>query len=187
MINYNKYLQKGIFYTTYLEKVKNDILEKKPLFEYSELNIKRMERLNKTFHLTEDQAKKLNSLDNNFSILIISEGWCGDASQILPIINAIANELRVEMRIVFRDENEELMEQYLTNSSKSIPIIIIVDTNANKEIAHWGPRPMAGKELLRKHKESKEQYDADVFHIELQKYYNTNKGEDIFNEFIGIL
>ena len=98
------------------------------LTNYSKLNDARMNRLDKTIKLTDEVVSKLENLDHRYIWLVISEGWCGDAAQILPVINkmALASNKKIDLRIVLRDENEELMNQYLTNGGKAIPKVIVI-------------------------------------------------------------
>ena len=87
-----------------------------------------MNRLDKTMKISEENSVKLKSLEREYIWLVISEGWCGDAAQLLPIVNKMAIESgKIELSIVLRDENDALMNLFLTNNSKSIPIVIIVD------------------------------------------------------------
>ena len=70
----------------------------------------------------------MSQLKDNFTLLVLAEGWCGDAAQILPVINKIAEySSLIDLKVVCRDENPELMDQFLTNGSKSIPKVIIID------------------------------------------------------------
>src|SRR6476659_6576681 len=74
-------------------------------------------------------------------LLVIAEDWCGDASNTVPIIARFAASVPgFELRVIMRDQHPEVMDQYLTNGSRSIPIIIVLD-EAFQEIGHWGPRP----------------------------------------------
>ena len=95
------------------------------LVQYSKLNFSRMKRLVKTAKLSEEILSKLSEIQTPQKWLLISESWCGDAAQNLPFFNlmASANE-NIELRIVFRDENLELMDEYLTNGGRSIPKLI---------------------------------------------------------------
>lgn len=183
-----KYLDKGIGYNAYKEKViqgLNDDPNQK-YASYIELNLQRMSRLEKKFSFNELQLKKLDQLKNRkFHLLIISEGWCGDAAQILPIVQGMVNHLPlVEESIVFRDENPKLMDAYENNGSRAIPILIGLDPTNCSEIFHWGPRPKKGQALLKKHKDHPEEYPSEQFYKDLQKYYNQNKGLDIFDELL---
>jgi hypothetical protein len=74
-------------------------------------------------------------------LLVIAEDWCGDASNTIPILDRLTKLTPgLEMRIVRRDQHPELMDRYLTNGSRSIPIVIVLDEEL-REIGHWGPRP----------------------------------------------
>jgi len=189
-MNLLPYLEKGLSYPDYLRKIEDQLydLEKsgdeKGYAKYYSINLKRIERLDHNFQLSDEQKEKLKSTNPNFKLLIISEGWCGDAAQSMPVVNVMMNELGVEQKIVLRDENPELMDAYLTDGSRSIPVYIGVDANGN-EIFRFGPRPKAGMEMLKKHKENPETYTDDEFHKDLQVWYNHDKGESIFNEFLN--
>jgi len=186
-LNLIPYLEKGISYEYYLIRVKYqmDHLQSEgdpnAYVQYYSLGLTRMERWNKTFQLSDDQISRLEKITPNFQVLTISEGWCGDASQILPIVDIIFKQLGVEHKIVFRDENLELMDEFLTHGARSIPIVIGVDKEGN-EIFRFGPRPVYGMELLKKNKENPEEYSTHQFHKDLQIFYNQDKGKAIFNE-----
>lgn len=188
-MNLQAYLDKGISYDEYLEKVKFQMNEMKAegdpknYVQYYFLGLTRMERWNKTFQLSDEQKDRLNTISSDFKLLSISEGWCGDASQILPIIEKIASEKGIEHKIVFRDENPELMSAYLTDGAQSIPIIIGVNQDGSEKF-RFGPRPKEGMEFLKKHKENPEAYPSHDFHKDLHQYYTQNKGQDIFNELL---
>ena len=113
------------------------------LTNYSSLNETRMNRLDKTIKISDENILKLKSLKRDYIWLVISEGWCGDAAQILPIINKMDLETdKVELKIVFRDENDEFMNLFLTNRSKSVPKLVIIDKDNGSVVNSWGPRPM---------------------------------------------
>jgi hypothetical protein len=74
-------------------------------------------------------------------LLVIAEDWCGDASNTVPIIAKLADQAPgLELRVILRDQNPDVMDQYLTNGTRSIPIVIALD-ESSEEIGHWGPRP----------------------------------------------
>lgn len=74
-------------------------------------------------------------------LLVIAEDWCGDASSTVPVLAKLAaNTPGVELRIILRDQHPEVMDRYLTNGSRSIPIVIALD-DEYRELGHWGPRP----------------------------------------------
>jgi len=187
-------LLKGITYSDYRNKIKNllskglstGIEQSEALFDYSLLNDKRMDRLDKTLKVSEDTLNSLNQLNENFTFLVIAEGWCGDAAQIVPILNKIAeSSSHIDLKIVLRDENEELMNQFLTNGSKSIPKTLIIDKN-NKVINSWGPRPSIATRMVMDYKEKTGVLDAE-FKKDLQIWYNKDKGNNTQKDLIELL
>ncbi|WP_284141467.1 MULTISPECIES: thioredoxin family protein [unclassified Virgibacillus] len=82
-----------------------------------------------------DQLKK-----RKLRVIVLTEDWCGDAMLNIPILLRIAEQTAMDVRFLFRDENLELMDNYLTNgTARSIPIFIFID-EAGREVARWGPR-----------------------------------------------
>jgi hypothetical protein len=74
-------------------------------------------------------------------LLVIAEDWCGDASSTIPILAKLADAVPgYELRVILRDQHPDVMDRYLTNGSRSIPIVIALDEQF-RELGHWGPRP----------------------------------------------
>jgi hypothetical protein len=74
-------------------------------------------------------------------LLVLAEDWCGDASSTIPMVAKLADQVPgLELRVLRRDEHLDVMERYLTNGSRSIPIVIALDEEF-RELGHWGPRP----------------------------------------------
>ena len=157
------------------------------LLHYTELNEARMHRLDKTMKVTDDVKFFLENLNSDFIWLVISEGWCGDAAQILPIINKMAlTSNKINFRIVLRDDNEALMNNFLTNGSKSIPILILLEKDTLKVINHFGPRPKPAIDLVKNYKEKFGIIDETI-KTDLQKWYLQDKGVSTQQEIIGLL
>ena len=157
------------------------------LTHYSILNETRMNRLDKTIKISEDTIVKLKNLKRDYIWLVISEGWCGDAAQIVPILNKMAEQSeKIELRIVFRDENEELMDLFLTNKTKSIPKLIIIDKETGSVVNHWGPRPKGAVNLIQNYKEQHGFID-ETAKAELQMWYLHDKGISTQNEVIKMM
>lgn len=80
--------------------------------------------------------------------VVLTADWCGDAMLCVPILMRVAEAAGIELRFLIRDENLELMDQYLTNGkSRSIPIFIFIDP-AGEERAVWGPRAPEVQRLI---------------------------------------
>jgi len=190
----NNSLKKGTSYLAYRTLIKNLLTQEKStgdnqsedFLNYSKLNDKRMDRLDKTLKISEETAASIISLKNDFTFLVIAEGWCGDAAQILPVLNKISEaSSKINLKIVLRDENEELMNQFLTNGSKSIPKIIIVDNQSNV-INSWGPRPSIASKMVLDYKEKNGSLDAE-FKKNLQVWYNKDKGSNTQEDLVKLL
>lgn len=158
------------------------------LTNYSKLNDARMNRLDKTIKLTDEIVLKLENLDHRYIWLVISEGWCGDAAQILPILNkmALASHKKIDLRIVLRDENEELMNQYLTNGGRAIPKVIVICKEAGIVRADWGPRPKGASELMANYKKEVGVIDEKI-KTDLQLWYLADKGVSVQEELMQII
>ena len=192
-------IAKGLFnshpYLEYRKLVSDLLLENKStgneqsddLTNYSTLNETRMNRLDKTMKISEENSVKLKSLEREYIWLVISEGWCGDAAQLLPIVNKMAIESgKIELSIVLRDENEALMNLFLTNNSKSIPIVIIVDKQTGELMGHWGPRPRGAISLIQDYKKEFGVVD-ETAKTNLQLWYLHDKGISTQNELLELM
>jgi hypothetical protein len=74
-------------------------------------------------------------------LLALSEDWCGDAVNILPVVALMAEAApNLDFKVLERDGNPDLMDAHLTRGTRSIPIIIVFDPSF-EELAWWGPRP----------------------------------------------
>lgn len=187
-------LNNTISYSAYRNLIKTLIAENKSTgieqseerLTFSVLNDKRMDRLDKTLKISEKTQNSLENLSKGFTFLVIAEGWCGDAAQILPIINKVAEASdKIDFRIVLRDENEDLMNKYLTNGSKSIPKVLILDQE-NNVMDSWGPRPSVASKMVVDYKALNGSLD-DEFKKNLQIWYNQDKGNNTQDELIGLL
>lgn len=188
-------LAQSYTYENYRSRVKNLLAEGKSsgdeqsddLLHYSQLNETRMNRLDKTIKITPENEEQLKNLKSAYIWLVLSEGWCGDAAQLLPIMNKMAQlSDKIDLQIVFRDENPELMNLYLTNGGKSIPKLIILEKNTLDVIAHWGPRPTGASELIKNYKEQHGVVD-ETAKTELQLWYLNDKGVSTQNEIMALL
>lgn len=157
------------------------------LLQYSTLNEIRLRRLDKTISVPKEVSAKLKDLENEYIWLVIAEGWCGDAAQILPILNKMALETdKIDLRIVFRDLNDELMRHFLTNGSRAIPKLIIIDKESGKVCKHWGPRPKGASDLIKNYKEQFGVVDTEA-KTQLQLWYLHDKGLSVQNEVLEIM
>jgi hypothetical protein len=182
-------------YSEYRKLVSDLLLEGKStgneqsddLKHYSELNETRMNRLDKTIKITDENSLELKNLKSEYIWLVISEGWCGDAAQLLPIINRMAIDSgNIELKIVLRDENDELMKLFLTNKKKSIPVMVVVDKETGSVLGKWGPRPKGATDLITDYKKEFGVID-ETAKTNLQLWYLHDKGISTQEEIINLM
>ncbi|MEO8226653.1 MAG: thioredoxin family protein [Gemmatimonadota bacterium] len=117
-------------------------------------------------------------------LLVIVEDWCGDASNTVPLLAKLAAESpRVEVKVVRRDEHPEIMDQYLTGGSRSIPIIIALDAHYN-ELGHWGPRP---SELQAFVMASRDTVPKAELYPQVRRWYARDRGETTLREVFALV
>jgi hypothetical protein len=153
---------------------------------YSKLSERRMKRWDKVFKFTEEDKVFLQEWSRPITFLTISEGWCGDAAHALPILNKITEASEhLTLKIVLRDDNEELMDEFLTNGGRAIPKLIAL--NEDLEVLFtWGPRPTTATQLVNEYKELHGKLTPE-FKEDLQKWYNKDKGQTIVKDIIAKL
>ena len=112
------------------------------LLNYSKLNNSRMKRLDKTFAVSEKTEENIRNFSKNQIWIVLTESWCGDAAHALPVINKITESSgNISLRVLLRDENEALMDKFLTNGNKSIPKLIMLDADT-KELVDTGDQDL---------------------------------------------
>ncbi len=164
------------------------LVQTEELTYYTELNEARMHRLDKTINITDGNCALLKTLSKHYIWLVLTESWCGDAAQILPILNKITLESdeKIFMKLVLRDKNEKLMNHFLTNKGKAIPKLIIIDKATGSVVGDWGPRPQGAIDLIEDYKKKFGVID-DKVKTDLQLWYLRDKGISTQNEIIQLL
>jgi hypothetical protein len=194
MKTFSEYFEKGLSFLEYQDLAKQLLSENKTsglnqsqeMVDFSKLNIHRMDRILKKGEIGIDTQKSFQKISEPVFILAISEFWCGDAAQNIPWIYLMSKDIpEIKFRIVFRDENPELMDAFLTNGSKSIPKVILL--NSKMEVCGtWGPRPTSAQNLILENKTSNALTKEDL-DKKLHLWYALNEGKEIQSEFCSLL
>jgi len=112
-------------------------------------------------------------------LLVIAEDWCGDASSTVPVVAKLAATVPgLELRVILRDQHPELMDQYLTNGSRSIPIVIALDESYH-ELGHWGPRPRELQAWVMEHRLT---VPKSELYPQVRQWYARDRGETTLRE-----
>jgi hypothetical protein len=185
-LDYKHYFEKAISYEKYLENFQYEISigEASPFAQYLPQNWQRQSRLDRKIKLSERLQKAIENIRGPINWLVISEHWCGDASQIIPIIAKAAaeSEGKINLRLIYRDENEALMNAHLTDGkSRSIPMLIQLDENY-KVIDTYGPRPAEAQKLLKTLLSKGEDYM-----VPLHSWYAKDKQQSIQSDLVQLL
>ncbi len=124
------------------------------LLDYARLNLSRMARLEKTARLTDESLGFLkNEVKTPVVWLTVTEGWCGDAAQIVPVLEKMAAENPlIEHVLILRDQNLEIIDAFLTSGGRAIPKVIFLEKSSGKVLGAWGPRPAEAQNLMEKFK-----------------------------------
>lgn len=189
-----KYIEKAMTFAEYVKLIDDLLLDGKTtgpsqseeMFNYGKLNRQRMHRLEKTTELNDSLKTVVKSGGRRMIWLILTEGWCGDAAQNIPVIEKIAAESNnIETRYLLRDENSGLMDRFLTDGGRAIPKLIALDAETLEELGSWGARPAAAREL---YNQMKAQGLAKSLMMEnLQRWYNADGSQSIQVEFESLL
>ena len=184
------YLEKAISYQAYTTLI-TDLLaqdrttgpdQSAAMVHYTQLNQQRMHRLDKVIELLPEAATLIRSITLPQTWLVLTEAWCGDAAQSVPVMHALAalNPL-IGLKFLLRDENPALMDRYLTNGvSRSIPKLIGIDTTTSEQLFVWGPRPAALQHIFLQMKAEGMEFHG--IKEELQRWYNKDKTATIQQE-----
>ncbi len=145
------------------------------LTQYTQLNVQRMQRLDKTTVLMPELRAAVQENPKSYYWLIITEGWCGDAAQIVPVLERIADasEGKIQTRYFLRDTNPDFIDAHLTNGGRAIPKLVILEKDTLTEVAEWGPRPQPAQQLYGSLKEAQTPFEE--LSTQLHTWYAKDK------------
>jgi hypothetical protein len=187
-INYKAYFEQGVDYDQYAQgmrdKAQHAVVDEMDV--YIPMNVQRSNRLERRFELGVEATNYLSVLSMSLKWLVISEWWCGDSSQILPVLNAMAqcSNGKIDLKMIYRDEHPMLMDAHLTNGSRSIPKLLILNENYQL-LADWGPRPAEAQKLvkqLKSHPDTAGNY-SEALHL----WYARDKQAAIVGEILKLI
>ena len=191
----NNSLENAISYQDYRELV-IDLVSKESttgvekneaLANYTMLNDRRMKRWDKTVKVSEAAQHKISTLKTNQTWLVLTESWCGDAAHLMPVMNKVAGlNNNINFKVVLRDENQALMNAFLTNGGQAIPKLIMIDNDTYEVINTFGPRPTEATKLVNDYKAEHGALTPE-FKEDLQGWYNKNKGQNAIDDLVNLM
>ncbi len=180
-MKWNDYMEK--FNEILTSKFNDPPYDSEEYLEYVKLNWSRLKRWNKTGELLKETIDSFQGIQDTQNWILITEPWCSDAANVAPMLNKIASlSEKIHLDIKLRDSSN-LIEQYLTNGTRSIPILIVRDEEAN-DLYVWGPQPKACQILVKDVKKSGG--SSPEIKKAVQLWYNKDRGVSMQNELITL-
>lgn len=152
--------------------------------EATKINAQRMKRIDKQIKINDVLRFALENINNKWTWILIAESWCGDGAQNIPLIAMMAkHSVNIELKIILRDENPDIIDAHLTNGSRAIPKLICINSETGEEIGTWGPRPLAIQNLVKAYKIQNPDVSHDEFVKNLHLWYAKDGGESLQKDF----
>jgi hypothetical protein len=131
-----------------------------------------------------EMSARVEALGGHWHLLVLSEDWCGDAVNIVPVVAKLTESVsNMDMRILARDENLDIMDTHLTGTSRSIPIVILLNKKY-EECGWWGPRPRALQKWVI---EKGMLLTKDERYKEIRTFYARDRGLTTMEEIVSML
>jgi hypothetical protein len=139
----------GLSYPAYRQHIAEVLAAPAPdekqakMLPYYQQAVDRMDQIAPTVAVLTELQTALGQLKGQYIWAIITEGWCGDASHTVPVIEAVAQASHghLKTRYFLRDSHPDLIDRYLTNGGRAIPIAVVLHADTLAEAGVWGPRP----------------------------------------------
>lgn len=137
----------------------------------------------RTAHVSEETVARARELPGRLKILALTEDWCGDAVNSLPILARLVEQVPgFDFRLLGRDANPDLMDSHLTGTSRSIPVVMVFDESMT-ELGWWGPRPSA---LQRWFLDEGVRLEKGERYKQIRSWYARDRGRSILDEILSI-
>ena len=134
--------------------------------------------------LYQEDVARIQEAGAPLRFLVLTDDWCGDAVNTVPVVARLAEHApNADLRIVPRDAYPEVRDRHLTNGSRSIPVVILLDEDG-EALGAWGPRPSALQawvqdELLERPQEER--------YREIRRWYARDRGATTTREIADLV
>ncbi len=186
-------LTTGLSYLAYRQHIAEALATPQPderlakLLPYYQEAVDRMDALAPTIALLPELQATLGQLTGQYIWAIITEGWCGDASHTVPILEAVAQASggHLTTRYFLRDSHPDLIDKYLTNGGQAMPIAVVLHADSLTEAAVWGPRPAPIQAI---HQELKaRQVPSKEITAQVHAWYDADATRTTQHELLGLV
>ena len=192
----SSYINKSYTYNEYRRKTRefledNSCSGEDPTDEkvnHTRTNEYRMDRLEKRAILKSELTELLQKQKIPLTWIVLVESWCGDTGQNLPVIAKLAElSLHIDLKIIFRDDHHEIMNEYLTNGGHAILKLICFESSTGKELGTWGPRQGNILKMIDEYRRENPGFDRQDFLENFYLWYGRDRGNAIQQDFIILL
>lgn len=149
------------------------------------LNLHRSQRIARTYQVSAALSALLDRIDQPQFWLALTEPWCGDSAQCLPYIAVMAQKNpAIVLGLLLRDENPDIMDTYLTDGKRSIPVLVALDTE-ERQLFRWGPRPVEAQAVFDEGNAAGLPKPQIMENLHL--WYGRDRGRSLEAEFVAVL
>jgi hypothetical protein len=165
---------------------KPEVYKDAKMLKYTTDNLKRMDHVLKTIHIESKLYNAMSAISDDLIWLVLAEPWCGDVSQVLPALYTISTcSGHIQFRVLQSDARPEILDAYLTGTSRSIPKLICLRADTLEEIGTWGPRPVSLQKIVMENKDRADITFGDKVRM-IHDWYAADKTMSIQDEFINL-
>ncbi|MDE3128414.1 MAG: thioredoxin family protein [Gemmatimonadota bacterium] len=134
--------------------------------------------------IPDDLAARARALGGPWHLLVLSEDWCGDAVNSVPVAQRLVERApNLDLRLLGRDANPDVMDAHLTGTSRSIPVVMMLDERF-RERGWWGPRPRELQEWVLGPGKA---HPSDEKYREIRRWYARHHGREIVEEVVAMM
>ncbi len=155
-------------------------------------NVDRMRGFYEDFELDDDTAAFFNNR-SPLQVMAIGEEWCPDVVQNLAMLARIGHDVPgIELSILRRDENPELMDAYVTDGKRRIPVVVFFDSTFS-EMARWAGRCASAQawiedEILRGRTwKDLPEAEREAFHAEYDRRFRERYARETLREWMMLM
>lgn len=189
-------LAQSMSFEEYLQLTRDIVSEKVPrtglylndsTFRYTRSNLERMNKVLEFMTLNQKLYNLVSDLERDWIWIVLTEPWCGDASWGTPALYVIASASEhIDFRILLRDQHPEVMKEYQTAGSDSIPKLICLRKSDGQVMGSWGPRPQVLQQLVMERK-NKPDFDYKESVRAIHAWYDADGGAQIQAELTDLI
>jgi hypothetical protein len=152
---------------------------------FAKLNLHRVGRIRRTWQPSAGLAALAARIETPQLWLILTEPWCGDSAQCIPCLEILAGtNPAVTVRLLQRDTNLDVMDRYLTDGKRGIPLLVALAEDGS-ELFRWGPRPAAAQAVF--DAAAAEGLDKPAKLEKLHLFYGRDRGRALDAEMTAVL